>query len=164
MIDQTLLAVDPTRFMRVLRDQLADVRLGQLEPFGPAGMSVVLIEPGRGGFRIGSVIVSQDDFGGNTAWIHASIAFEHEDPAYADLVALKAAVFGPDRWAYQVFAVATEHVSIHQHALHPGCRWCAGAGLVLAIPVTAGRVVAGASQITRCGCTVQLVHATEEAR
>lgn len=117
MIDQESLAVNPAQFVRVLRKQLADVKLGQLEDFGPAGLAVRLIDPGRGGFAIGSVVVSQADYDG-VEWIHASIAFEHEDPAYADLVALKAAVFGPDRWAYQVFATDAEHISIHNHALH----------------------------------------------
>lgn len=118
MIDLEALAVSPTRFVRTLREKLDGVRLGDLEPFGPAGFSLVLIEPGRGGGPVGSVIVSQDRFGDGHDWIHASIAFQHEDPAYADLVALKAAVFGPVREAYQVFPASARHVSIHDHALH----------------------------------------------
>lgn len=116
MIDTDLLAVSPKHFVRTLREQLAEVRIGRLDTFGPAGMTLVLLDPASGA-AIGSAIVTQADFDG-VDWIHASIAFEHEDPAYADMTALKAAAFGPDRPAYMVFAPAAEHVNIHQHALH----------------------------------------------
>lgn len=116
MIDQDQLAVSPKRLMRTLRERLCEFHLGLLEPFGPAGLRVVLRAPG-GTDPVGSVIVSQADHDG-VEWIHASIAFAREMPTYDNLVALKAAVFGPDRWAYQVFAVDSEHVSIHDFALH----------------------------------------------
>lgn len=50
-------------------------------------------------------------------WVHASIAHPDRMPSYDDLKLLHAAVFG-DGWAYQVFAPPSDHVNIHQHALH----------------------------------------------
>jgi hypothetical protein len=116
MIDVTLLVVVPTRFVRILRDRLDGVRPGTLREHGPAGLAVVLYDR-ETNEAAGSVIVSQADHDG-AEWIHASIAFTREMPSYEDLAALKEATFGPDRWAYQVFAVASEHVSIHNFALH----------------------------------------------
>jgi hypothetical protein len=79
------------------------------EPFGPDGWSLVRRD------RTGSVIVSSAEFDGAT-WIHASIAGQ-EMPTYEDLVQLHAAVFG-DGYAYQVFVPPSQHVNIHEHALH----------------------------------------------
>jgi hypothetical protein len=78
-------------------------------PFGDDGWSIVRAD------RTGSVIASAADFDGTT-WIHASIARD-EMPTYDDLVQLHTAVFG-DGYAYQVFAPPSQHVNIHQHALH----------------------------------------------
>jgi hypothetical protein len=50
-------------------------------------------------------------------WVHASIARRDRIPDYADLKLLHAAVFG-DGWAYQVFAPPSDHVNIHENALH----------------------------------------------
>lgn len=50
-------------------------------------------------------------------WVHASIAHADQMPTYADLKHLHAAVF-EDGWAYQVFAPPSDHVNIHQYALH----------------------------------------------
>ncbi len=64
----------------------------------------------------GSVIVTCADHDGDD-WIHASIAWNDETPTYEDLKLLHKAVF-VDGWAYQVFAPSSDHVNIHQHALH----------------------------------------------
>jgi hypothetical protein len=64
----------------------------------------------------GSVIVTvfdEDD----VEWIHASIAWRDSMPSYGDLKMLHQAVF-QDGWAYQVFTPPSDHVNIHEHALH----------------------------------------------
>lgn len=50
-------------------------------------------------------------------WVHASFAHSCSMPTYDDLKFLHRVVFG-DGWAYQVFAAPTDHVNIHEHALH----------------------------------------------
>lgn len=50
-------------------------------------------------------------------WIHASIAARAEMPSYEDMKRLHRAAFG-NGYAYQVFAPPTQHVNIHQYALH----------------------------------------------
>jgi hypothetical protein len=79
-------------------------------PFGPDGWKYVHLN------GTASVIVSCAPHGEHE-WIHASIARTHEMPSYGDLKALHWAVFG-DGWAYQVFAPRSDHVNIHEHALH----------------------------------------------
>ncbi|HVQ18911.1 MAG TPA: hypothetical protein VMT27_07735 [Actinomycetes bacterium] len=49
---------------------------------------------------------------------HASIAVLARMPSYEEMVLLHRAVFGEQRWAYQVFAPAARHVNIHEGALH----------------------------------------------
>jgi hypothetical protein len=94
---------------------VASVIVGDVQPFGPCG---ILARTLRASDRItGSVIVTQADHDG-VDWLHASIAWQDRDPNYAELAALHAGVFGRRRWAYQVFAPTTEHVNIHEHALH----------------------------------------------
>lgn len=79
-------------------------------PFGPDGWCLRELE-GRS-----SVIVSCAPHDGDE-WVHASIARPDRMPDYADLKALHAAVFD-EGWAYQVFAPPSDHVNIHEHALH----------------------------------------------
>lgn len=79
-------------------------------PFGPDGWRYVELA-GRS-----SVIVSCAPCDGDD-WVHASIARPDRMPDYADLTLLHAAVFG-DGWAYQVFAPPSDHVNIHERALH----------------------------------------------
>jgi hypothetical protein len=79
-------------------------------PFGPDGWRYDHL----GGE--GSVIVTNAPHGEHD-WIHASIAWATRMPTYADLKVLHAAVFGSG-WAYQVFAPPSDHVNIHEHALH----------------------------------------------
>ncbi len=106
----TLLDVDPARLVRTLRR--AGLCPRPLQEFGgPAGLKVIL------GERAGCVIVSEDRIDG-ARWIHASISWADHLPSYEDLATLKAAVFGDDREAYQVFPAADRHVNIHAFALH----------------------------------------------
>lgn len=98
--------IDPLRLRRILgRHQWSPP-----EQFGEDGW--ILVDRARGR----SVVVSAAPIDGTT-WVHASIAGRDEMPTYDDLVQLHAAVFG-DRYAYQVFAPADQHVNIHAHALH----------------------------------------------
>lgn len=117
-VDLTQLSVRPDRFVRTLRK--AGYSPALPERFGPGGFRVLLRHPGHIN-PYGSVIVTQsepDQFGDGTEWLHASIARIDRMPDYADLVALKDAVFGADREAYQVFPTADRHISIHHQALH----------------------------------------------
>ena len=79
-------------------------------PHGPDGWYFVEL----GGMS--SVIVSCAPHA-DQEWVHASIAHQDRMPTYADLKLLHGAVFG-DGWAYQVFAPPSDHVNIHEHALH----------------------------------------------
>lgn len=88
--------------------------LGKPEQYGPQGIHLKML---TGAGEKGSIIVTQADHD-DVEWIHASIALVDRDPTYAELALLARAVFGRRRWSYQVFAPETEHVNIHQHALH----------------------------------------------
>lgn len=99
--------VDGLRVRRLLgRDQW-----GPPARFGPDGWQLVHAS-GKG-----SVIVSVAPQQDGNEWIHASMAFPARVPTYDELKALHAAVFG-NGWAYQVFAPPSDHVSIHDYALH----------------------------------------------
>lgn len=65
----------------------------------------------------GSIIITCADWEDGHDWAHASIARPDRMPTYADLKLLHAAVFD-GRFAYQVFAPPSEHVNIHEYALH----------------------------------------------
>lgn len=96
-----------------LRKALGRDRWGVPSRHGPDGWVLRCRE------EPGSIIVSRaplpDD--GDREWVHASIAFDDRDPTYRELAALGQAVFR-EGWAYQVFAPSSEHVNIHEHALH----------------------------------------------
>ena len=81
------------------------------DPFGPDGWRMIR----RDG--TGSVIVTAFPHHDGTEWIHASIAGD-DMPTYDDLCTLHAAVWGTTGWSYQAFAPSSDHVNIHQHALH----------------------------------------------
>jgi hypothetical protein len=51
-------------------------------------------------------------------WIHASISAIEHTPTYGELVLLHRAVWGEYGHAYQCFVPPSEHVNIHEHALH----------------------------------------------
>ena len=95
----------------VLRKELFHV--WDVEAFGPMGLRAKVSMHGQQG----SVIVTQAEHDG-MEWLHASLAFAERDPTYLELAALHRAVFGRRRFAYQAFAPESEHVNIHQHALH----------------------------------------------
>jgi hypothetical protein len=55
--------------------------------------------------------------GAEGEYLHASISRPTMMPLYSDLTALHKAVW-PNGYAYQVFAPPSEHVNIHNYALH----------------------------------------------
>lgn len=106
------IAVSIERCLKVWNN--ARYKTEQWYPFGPRGFRFKLKSLD---FGWGSIIVSQDDHE-NFEWIHASLAWGEDDPTYAELKLLHESVFTKHRFAYQVFAAASEHISIHDHALH----------------------------------------------
>lgn len=96
----------------------AGYRVGGVEQFGPAGLSMRVLERrGRGATYALGIVVSQADHDGDE-WLHASLSRPGRMPDYADLVLLKDVAFGPDRVAYQVFPRSERHISIHDFCLH----------------------------------------------
>lgn len=81
------------------------------QPFGPDGWRLTHTSGHR------SVIVTCAPALDGQEWVHASLADASDMPSYDDLKALHRAVFSAG-WAYQVFAPPSEHVNIHEHALH----------------------------------------------
>jgi hypothetical protein len=79
-------------------------------PFGPDGWAFQHLD------GHGSLIVTAAEHDGDD-WVHASVAWSGHMPTYADLKMLHTAVFG-DGFAYQVFAPPSDHVNIHEYALH----------------------------------------------
>lgn len=80
-------------------------------PFGPDGWSILRND------RAAGVIVTAGPFDGDE-WLHASFCrYDGVMPSYDDLKLLHEAVFG-DGYAYQVFAPPSQHVNIHENALH----------------------------------------------
>jgi hypothetical protein len=81
-------------------------------PWGCCGWQMVSRPPGS------SVIITRDhETDPDHVWVHASLAHRDRVPSYEELTKLKLAAFGSG-WAYQVFAPPSEHVNIHDHALH----------------------------------------------
>lgn len=80
------------------------------KPFGPDGWTFTHHSGAS------SIILTCAPHGGDE-WVHASIAHRAVMPTYADLKLLHLAVF-EDGWSYQVFAPPSDHVNIHEHALH----------------------------------------------
>jgi hypothetical protein len=103
--------------IRQLHRALARIgRTGKPAAFGECGISIRLYSTSQ--VCCGSVIVSQAPWDNGVEWIHASVSHETRMPTYGDLDALKAGVYGPHRYAFQVFAPADRHVNIHARALH----------------------------------------------
>lgn len=101
----------PTSFSPlVIRRLLGRGNWSTPERFGPDGWRFTELA-GKG-----SVIVTNCPHDGED-WVHASVAWIDHMPTYSDLKWLHAAVFG-EGWAYQVFAPPTDHVNIHEYALH----------------------------------------------
>jgi hypothetical protein len=93
----------------------ARYRIGDVGTNGSCGIRLRL--HASSGACNGSVIVTQAEHDG-AEWIHASIARGQSIPHYRDLCVLKDAVFGPDRYAFQVFPPRSQHINIAAHALH----------------------------------------------
>lgn len=83
-------------------------------PWGPDGW-VLRARDGTAHVLV-SVAGWPDDPG--VQWIHASMAREGQVPSYEDLKRLHRAVFGPDAYAYQVFAPVVDHINVHDNVLH----------------------------------------------
>lgn len=84
-------------------------------PHGPSG--VVFMR--RDGRR--SLIVSSARMEDRVIWLHASISAQPSTepvPEYAELAAMRAAVWGTEGWAFQVFAPPYANVNIRVNALH----------------------------------------------
>lgn len=80
-------------------------------PHGPDGWAFINRND------VTSIIASCAPHDDGNEWVHASIAHSNRMPTYDDLKLLHRAVFG-DGWAYQVFAPPSDHVNIHEFALH----------------------------------------------
>lgn len=100
--------IDPLRLRKVMgrHDWLAP------RPFGPDGWSMLHRAQDY------TVVVSCADYpeADRAEFVHASFATRHRMPTYYELVQLHRAVF--NGYAYQVFAPPSQHVNIHQFALH----------------------------------------------
>jgi hypothetical protein len=95
-----------------IRQRLGRKMWSPAHPMGPDGWAY------RHTNGVSSVIVTSAPHGEPvTDWVHASVAHADRMPEYDDLKMLHRAVFG-DGWAYQVFAPPSEHINIHQFALH----------------------------------------------
>jgi hypothetical protein len=94
-----------------IRQELGSAAWGPPAPFGGDGWVY------QHRHEHSSIVVTCATHPDGTAWVHASISHRDRMPDYADLRRLHRAVFG-DGWAYQVFAPPSEHVNIHEHALH----------------------------------------------
>jgi hypothetical protein len=81
------------------------------DEFGPDGWTYVARAPYEG-----RVIVTAWDHD-TVEWVHASMSHPDLMPTYDDLKRLHEAVW-PDGFAYQMFVPSSEHVNIHEHALH----------------------------------------------
>jgi hypothetical protein len=90
---------------------------GAISQFGPCGLTAQLRTKAD---ERGSLVITEAEYPDDpdTPWLHASLAFEHRTPSYAELALVHRAVFGRRRYAYQVFAPQAAHVNIHEHALH----------------------------------------------
>lgn len=97
------------------------------QEFGPDGWRFLAVD---GETLVGEVLAtvsdheigSRHDIGyvdvSKVEIIHASIVVLARMPTYDEMVLLHHAVFGAERWAYQVFAPSDRHVNIHSGALH----------------------------------------------
>lgn len=98
-------------------------RLGrkEWEPPTVGGDGANLVRYDRTRSVIVSVSADYPDNPDGLVWVHASIASHPAGapvPAYEELAALRAAVWGEHGWAFQVFAPPAHHVNIRANALH----------------------------------------------
>lgn len=94
----------------VIRRRLGRKEWGAPFEFGPDGWLFDHRD------EVARIIVSAADWRDGRVWIHASIS-RPVMPTYEDLCLMHRAVW-PDGWAYQVFAPPSDHVNIHDRALH----------------------------------------------
>lgn len=82
------------------------------ELFGPDGWRLV--------HRDGdcSIVVSASPMDDGVTWIHASMTRPDRVPSYADMCLLHRAVWGDTGYSYEVHPPRSQHVNIHEHALH----------------------------------------------
>ncbi len=97
----------------------------QVEQFGPDGRRFIHSQP-----PVTSVIATRADHDGQE-WLHASIAHPDRLPTWDELKSVKAALIGPDRFAYLIFLLSWQYVNIHNFALHLWARWDSGDGAAL---------------------------------
>ena len=95
-----------------IRKRLGRDEWGIPAPFGPDGWAYVAKLP-----HWGQVIITCWDHTDGLDYVHASISRPDTIPTYEDLKLLHAAVW-PTGYAYQLFVPPSEHVNIHEHALH----------------------------------------------
>lgn len=69
----------------------------------------------RDGLRI---IASTADYEDGREWLHVSVSRADRLPNWDDLKRVKNVIVGMDRFAYQIFPPASEHVNIHEFCLH----------------------------------------------
>jgi hypothetical protein len=98
-----------------IRQRLGKSAWGVPAPFGPDGWSY-LHRSGNGKVIL-TAAPGPGEPDGAEDWWHASISYADRLPGYEDLTLLHAAVW-PAGYAYQVFAPPSQHVNIHQFALH----------------------------------------------
>ena len=84
------------------------------QPWGPSGW-MMMAKNGDG--IVIATLAPAPGRPDDEEWLHASISRKATMPTYGDLVKLHKAVFG-DGYAYQVFAPPSDHVNIHERALH----------------------------------------------
>ena len=89
--------------------------VGGIQAFGPDGYRIPMRDNVA---HDGALIVTQADHEDGIEWIHASIAWAARNPTHDELTLLHRSIFGRKRWSYQVFAPETDHINIHEHALH----------------------------------------------
>lgn len=65
----------------------------------------------------GQIIVTAAEWDG-VEWVHASMTRRDRVPSYEDLCRLHQAAFRAGGFAYHVFAPPSEHINIHEYALH----------------------------------------------
>ena len=95
-----------------IRQRLGRKVWGPPQPFGPDGWHY------EHKHERGAVIITCSDHEGyDVKIVHASMAFVDRQPTYEEMAHLHQAVW-PNGWAYMVFAAPTEHVNIHENALH----------------------------------------------
>lgn len=82
------------------------------EPFGPDGWRLI----SRAGDC--SAVVSAAPMDDGAVWIHASMTRPGRVPTYAEMCQLHRAVWGDAGYSYEVHPPRSQHVNIHEHALH----------------------------------------------